>query len=76
MLNISTRPNTIRTIRHKDSDWLIDNGIVVAPRAGFEINNSCPHEYRIVLQRCIDRGWITPVANVLERDLSWEELIK
>ena len=76
MMNISTQPNTIRTIRHGDKDWLIDKGLMVAPRAGFEIGNACPREYKLIIQRCINHGWITPIANVLERDISWEELIK
>lgn len=75
-MNISTHPNTIRTIKQGDSNWIIQNGFTLAPRAGFKIDDSCPHEYRLVLQRCINQGWIAPIANVLERELSWEEMIK
>ena len=33
---------TIKTIRKDDPDFMIVNGIVMAPRAGFEISNDCP----------------------------------
>jgi hypothetical protein len=40
-----------------------------APRAGFEINQSCPKEYKIIINECIRNGWLKPVANVTEREL-------
>jgi hypothetical protein len=39
-----------------------------APRAGFEINQSCPKEYKIINEG-IRHGWLKPVANVTEREL-------
>jgi hypothetical protein len=40
-----------------------------APRAGFEINQSCPTEYKMIINECIRNGWLKPVANVTEREL-------
>jgi len=42
---------------------------VTAPRAGFEISQRCPENYRDLLQECIGHGWIKPVAHVHEREL-------
>lgn len=76
MLNTSKSPNTIRTIKPGDADWMIASGLTLAPRAGFEISHECPREYRMVMLKCMDRGWLKPLANVLEKDHTWEALIK
>ena len=41
----------------------------MAPRAGFEINENCPREYRQIIAACIDQGWLKPIAHVTEREL-------
>lgn len=64
----------IRTIRQSDNDWMLTNGYVMTPRAGFEINKECPAEYRLILQQCIDNGWLKPVAHIYDRELLWEKL--
>lgn len=76
MLNISKSPNTIRTIKPGDPDWNINTGLTFAPRAGFEISAECPRDYRMVMLECINNGWIKPLANVLEKDYTWEKLSK
>ena len=76
MMNISTSKNTIRTIKQGEPDWLIKNGFTLAPRAGIEISTRCPVECKLIIQTCLKRGWIKPIANVLEKDITWEELIK
>ena len=53
---------TIKTIRPGDKDFIIIDGIMMAPRAGFEISNECPYNHLQILQTCIDRGWIKPIA--------------
>ena len=42
---------------------------VTAPRAGFEISDRCPREYRMIIAECIKNSWIKPVAHVHEREL-------
>ena len=76
MLNTSKSPNTIRTIKPGDPDWNITTGLTFAPRAGFEISNDCPYEYRLVIQKCLEQSWLKPMANVLEKDHTQEALIK
>lgn len=68
-MNIRTRQTQIKTLRSNDPRFRITDGFVIAPRAGFEISSSCPKEYRIVLQQCIDHEWIKPVAHMTEREL-------
>ena len=59
----------VRSIRPGDPRFHIKDQMVIAPRAGFEINANCPQEYQQIIAACIDRGWLKPVANVTEREL-------
>ncbi len=65
----STKRSQIKSIKQNDSRFMITDGLIVAPRAGFEINEKCPREYKMIISECINRGWLKPVANVTEREL-------
>jgi hypothetical protein len=41
----------------------------MTPRAGFEISNNCPAEYKSIFITAINAGWLKPVANLTEREL-------
>ena len=64
----------IKTIRQNDSDFHIDNGIVMAPRAGFEISNDCPRQYKLMIMEAIKNGWLQPIAYMKESEFVWEKL--
>ena len=68
-MKITSRTSSIRTIKSGDPHFHIVNDFVISPRAGFEINQHCPKEYRMILSECINNGWIKPVAHVTEREL-------
>jgi len=68
------RQTKIRTVRQGDPLWMLKDGYVVSPRAGFEISNDCPKEYRLIITDCIDRGWLKPVANVYGKELTMDAL--
>jgi len=76
MINIHKPEHRIKTIRVGDSGWNIINGLTITPRAAFEISKNCPHEYKLILADCIDKGWIKPIAYVKESEYVWEELSK
>ncbi len=42
---------TIKTIRQDDPDFCIHNGFHMAPRAGFEISNDCPRQYKLMIMK-------------------------
>lgn len=46
----------------------------MAQRAGFEIKHECPREYKLILQDCIDRGWIVPVACMHDYEMTFAAL--
>jgi hypothetical protein len=74
MINTTSAESKIRTVKQGDSGWLIQDGLVVAGRAGFEITRQCPYEYKLILQDAINKGWINPVASVYDHELMWEQL--
>lgn len=67
-------PSRFRTIRSKDSGFKLVDGMLVTPRAGFEVVNECPREYKLVIQDCIERGWLRPVAYVYDHELTFDLL--
>lgn len=64
----------IRTIKHNDPRFHISDDLTMAPRAGFEISSGCPYNYREIVQECIERGWLKPVAYMTERELLFSGL--
>jgi hypothetical protein len=73
-MNIKTRKSEIKIIRQDDPRFDISDGFVTSPRAGFEIAYGCPLEYKIVLQECINNGWLKPVAYMTEREMIFNGL--
>lgn len=73
-MKLTTHTSNIITIRQGDKNFIMADGFMVSPRAGFEINQKCPQEYKQVIATCIDRGWLRPVAFVKEKDFMWEKL--
>jgi hypothetical protein len=64
----------IRTVKQGDPKFMIQDGLVLCPRAGFEINEHCPREYRQIIAACIDQGWLKPVAHVYGKELTMDAL--
>ena len=56
------------TIKRGDPNFLIQGKFTVCPRAGIQINKNCPREYMMIIQTCLERGWIEPVATITERE--------
>jgi hypothetical protein len=73
-LTFTTPGKTIKTIRKDDPDFTIINGIVMAPRAGFEISNDCPKQYISMITEAIKNGWLKPIAYMKESEYVWEQL--
>lgn len=59
---------SVYAIKPNDKDWLIHSGLMVCPRAGFEISQNCPGEHKWILQQCIENGWLKPVAYISEKE--------
>lgn len=66
--------NSIRTLRKGDHRFMITDGHIVSPRAGFEISDKCYDSYKQVIMESIANGWLKPVAYVKESEYMWEAL--
>jgi len=64
-----THNSQIRTIKQGDARFRIIDKFTTCDRAGFEISQRCPENYRSLIQECIGHGWIKPVAYMTEREL-------
>ena len=73
-MTYTTPDKIIKTIRKDDPDFYIDNGIVIAPRAGLEISNDCPKQYISMITEAIKNGWLKPIAYMKESEYVWEQL--
>lgn len=73
-MRITDHVSHIKTIRPGESDFFLRDGMVICPRAGFEVNQQCPKEYRLILAECINNGWIKPVAHMMDSELMWDRL--
>ena len=52
----------IKTIRPGDEDFIITDGLMMAPRAGIEICGDMPYEYKLIITECMNKQWIRPIA--------------
>ena len=73
-MKISTRTRNIQTIRQGDPKFMLQDGLMTCPRAGFEISQSCPAEYKSIFITAINAGWIKPVAHVYGKELTMDAL--
>lgn len=71
---ITARKSLVRTVRQPDPDFSIIDGLTVVPRAGFEINQHCPKEYKMIILECINNGWLKPVAHMRDYELMMDKL--
>lgn len=75
-MTFKVETSKIRTIKKGDPKWTLCDGVFTSPRAGFEISNDCPNQYKDIISICINMGWLKPVAYVKDNELFWEEFSK
>ena len=75
-MNITTHQSQIRTIKPGDPNFVIRDGLTQAHRAGLEISQRCPENYKDLILECLSHGWLKPVAHVTERELIFMGLTK
>ena len=75
-MKITAYNSQIRTIKQSDPKFTIVDGMMTSPRAGFEITQRCPENYRDLILQCLDNGWLKPVAYMTERELIFMGLSK
>lgn len=71
MSNYKITSSKTKTIRPNEPGFQIIDGVVMTPRAGFEISQRCPENYKALILECIKYGWLKPVATVKEEEYLW-----
>ncbi len=74
IMGFKMHSSRFRTIRSNDPNFNLVDGMLVIPRAGFEVVKECPREYKLIIQDCIERGWLKPVASVYDHELIFDVL--
>jgi hypothetical protein len=75
-MTFTVHKTQVRTIKPGDPNFVINDGFVQTNRAGIEISQRCPENYKDLILECIHHGWLKPVANVTERELIFMGLTK
>jgi len=65
---IANHTSRIRTLKPGDKGFLIHDKFTTANRAGFEVSADCPYNHLRIIQTCIEKGWLRPVANITEKE--------
>jgi hypothetical protein len=71
---LTTPQHRITALRQNDRRFMLTDGVMNCPRAGFEINQRCPEEYKYIISECISKGWLMPVAYVYDKQLTMDAL--
>lgn len=75
MFRISANKFEYRRLRSEDPNFhFTPDGIVMVPRAGFEINERCPREYKMIIAECLNNGWLKPIAHIKDSELTFDIL--
>jgi hypothetical protein len=76
MIKISSG-RSYKTLRSGDDDFMFSpDGIMMVPRASFEIDDNCPDNYFHILQTAINKKWIRSVAHMRDTEYTMELLRK
>lgn len=73
-MSFSSQQSRLRTITKGDPGFMLKDGLVLAPRAGFQLLTECPREYKLIIAECINNGWLKPVATVYDYEQTFDLL--
>ena len=73
-MRFTKKVTQIRAILPDDPKFILKDEHTVCPRAGFQISETCPKEYKDILRQCIEYKWIKPIAYVYAKELTFQSL--
>jgi len=77
MITFNTSKTSYKTYTNKDPGFNFSpDNIMIVPRAGFQIDDKCPREYKLIIAQCISNGWLRPIAHQPVHEHFMEELTK
>jgi hypothetical protein len=66
---ITVHKSRVHRIKPGDPNFVITDGLIQTNRAGLEISQRCPENYKDLILECINHGWLKPVAHITEREM-------
>ena len=73
-MSFTMHQRNILAIKPGDPNFVIRNGLTQANRAGLEISQRCPENYKDLILECIHHGWLKPVAYMYNHELTFDIL--
>ena len=70
MITTQQQESEVKEFTCGDPEFQIHEGIMVYFRAGIRISEKMPHTYKEIVVQCLERGWLTPVANIRDSELA------
>ena len=67
-MNISVKNTKVHKIESNDPNFNILDEFIIYQRAAIHFSADIPPNYSQILAKCLDEGWIRPVAYVTERE--------
>lgn len=64
----------VKSIRQGDDDFMLNDGLVMYPRAMIHVMPECPANVRHYINWAITEGYLKTVAHVYGKELTWERL--
>jgi hypothetical protein len=64
----------VRSIHQGDSDFMINDGMVLYPRAMLHIDPTCPQSIQQTIMIAVDNGWLKTAAYVYGKELTMDAL--
>lgn len=60
----------------RDRHFTFNDGVAVVNRAAVKVNENCPEEYKSILLRAAQYGWIEAVAYMSEEEMVFAGLVQ
>jgi hypothetical protein len=73
-MKLTAKKSNVRMLTSKDPAFHIVDSMTITNRAGVQIMDNCPDEYKQLLHNAVGYGWIRPVAYMREDELMWIQL--
>ncbi len=65
----TTSKKKVHKINPSSEYFNIITEFIIYPRAAIHVSQSCPDNYRNLIEECVKHGWIQPVAYMSEREM-------
>lgn len=69
------KTTVVKTIKQGDIDFMFClDGMILWPRASFEITDQCPSYYKTIIAEAYSKGWLRPKAHMPVHEHFMEQL--